>query len=142
MGGHRQPHAAAAGAQVQHPGPLPRRLGQQNGPLGQHLGVRAGDEHVPGDVQGQAVELPLPDDVGHRFPGQTPPGQLLHPVLHRLGGVEGQVPEELLPGLVGGKAHQLPGLQLGHLHPVGAQPLPGVQVQVVVGGRHRITPQM
>ena len=82
LGGDGQPHAAASGAQVQHPGPLPRRPGQEDRALGQHFRVGPGDDDLPGDVQGQAVKLPFPDDVGHRLTGQTAPGQLLHPALH------------------------------------------------------------
>mgnify|MGYP002508278554 CR=1 FL=1 len=44
----------------------PRLPGLEDAPLGQQLGVHPGDEHVPGDVQGQAVKFPLPNDVGHR----------------------------------------------------------------------------
>ena len=98
-----------------------------------------GIEHVPGNIQGQAVELPLPDDVGHRLPRQAAAHQVVHPTLQFAGDVQGHVPVQLLPALVGGVAHQLPGLQLGLLHSGLFQPGAGIQKQIVVGGGHRFT---
>ena len=118
---------AAPGAQVQNPGSLPRFPCLEDAPLRQQLGVHPGDEHLPGDIQGQAVELPLPDDVGHRLPRQTALDQLLHPPLHLSRGIEHHIPVELLPCLVRREADNLPGLQLGGLHPRPLQAGPGVQ---------------
>ena len=136
---HRQTHAAAPGAQIQHPRPLSGGPGQQDGPLGQHLGIHPGDQHVGGDVQAQAIELPLPDEVGHRLPGQPPLQQLRQLLLHRVGGIKGHIPVKLLPALAGRTADQLPRLQLGALHAGLSQPLAGIQVEVVVRGRHTET---
>lgn len=139
VGSHRQTHAAAPGAQIQHPRPLSGGPGQQDGPLGQHLGVHPGDQHVGGDIQAQAIELPLPDEVGHRLPGQPPLQQLRQLLLHRVGGIKGHIPVKLLPALAGRTADQLPRLQLGALHAGLSQPLAGIQVEVVVRGRHTET---
>ena len=130
--GHGQPHAAAAGAQVQHPaGPQVRYIGQ--GLSGQDLGVGPGDEHGLADVEGEAVKLPLPDEVGHRLPVQMPPGQLPDRPLRLRRHVEGRVPVKFLPGLAAAEAYQLPGLQSGggavRLEEAPAQ----LQVEVVVG---------
>ena len=128
MDRHGQPHAAAAGAQVQHPASLACRSGTEDGPFGQHLCVTSGDEHVAGDIQREAIELPLPHDIGYRLPRQAALDQLLHPPLQLRRNIEGHVPVQLFPALVRGIAQQFPGLQLGGVDACLSQPRPGVQV--------------
>ena len=70
------------------------------------------------DVQGQAVKLPLADEIGHRLPGQTPAAPASRTRSSTSGGgIQRAVPAQLLPALAGGEAHQLPGLQRGGLDP-------------------------
>ena len=94
VGRHRQADAAASGAQVQHTA-LPQGLYIGDGLLRQHLRVRSGDQHLRRDVQGQAVKLPLPDEVGHRLPLQVARHQLPGPPLQLRRGVQRPVPIEL-----------------------------------------------
>ena len=89
IGSHCQAHTAASGAQIQYSGPVPRRPRQEDGPFRQHLRIGARNQHLPGNIQWKAVKLPLSDDVGHWLSGQAAACQLLHPVLHLLGGVKG-----------------------------------------------------
>jgi len=135
LGRHRQPDAAAAGAQVQHPA-FPQGLDIANGLLRQHLRVRPGNQHVPGDVQREPIELPLTDKVCHRLALQMPPHQVPDPVLQLRGGVQSPIPGQLLPALVSAEANQLPGLQRGLLDPCPPQLLADIQIQIVVCRRH------
>ena len=139
LGGDGQAHAAAARAEVQHPA-LPQLLYVGDGLFGQHLGVRPGDEDVLGDVQGEAVELPLADEVGHRLPGHAPLHQPPDLRLPLRGGIQAAVPGQLLPVLAGAEAHQLPGLQGGGLHAALPELAADLQIQVVIGNGHAVTP--
>ena len=114
-------------AEGHHPA-VPKRLYVGDGLLGQHLGVRPGDQHVLGDVQGEAVELPLADEIGHRLPGHAPLHQPPDLGLPLRRGVQAAVPDQLLPALAGAEADQLPGLQGGGLHPALPQLPPDVQI--------------
>ena len=109
---HGKTDAAGAGAQIQHAGALrlPQALDDGGG---QHLRVRAGNEHPLRDVQRQAVELPLADQIRHRLAGQMALHQCAGLPFHRVGNIEPAVPAQLLPALAGGAAHQLPRLQCG-----------------------------
>ena len=135
LAGDGQAQAAGTGAQVQDPGGL--LLPQPaDGGLGQGLRVGPGDQHAFADVQGQAVKLPLADEISHRLPGQTPAGQRPGRLLHLRGRVQRAVPQQ--PGLIlsGGEAHQLPGLQGGGLDPRLPQGPPDIQGQIVVCNSH------
>ena len=121
---------------------LPQVLHVGDGLSGQDLGVGPGDEDVPGDVQGEAVELPLADEVGHRLPGQAALHQPPDLLLPLGGGVEAAVPGELLPALAGAETDQLPGLQGGGLDAGGPELLADVQVEIVVCDCHRKSPRL
>ena len=133
--GDGQTDAAGAGAQIQHPalrqGPQPRCH-----VVHQRLRVRTGDQHAFGDVQRQPVELPLPDEVGHRLPRQMAAHQIPRPLLDGRGDIQLPIPHQLAAGLAGGEAHQLTGLQRGGLDACPAESLPDIHIQIVVSSRH------
>ena len=112
LGRNCQTDAAAAGAQVQHPA-VPQGLDIGYCLVHQHLCVRPGDQHVLGDVQGQAVKLPLTDEIGHRLSRQVPGRQLPDPLFQFRRSVQPPVPGQLLPALVDPETGQFPGFQGG-----------------------------
>ena len=133
--GDGQTDAAGAGAQIQHPalrqGPQPRYH-----VVHQRLRVRTGDQHAFGDVQRQPVELPLPDEVGHRLPCQMAAHQILRPLLDGRRDIQLPILHQLTAGLAGGEAHQLTGLQRSGLDACPAESLPDIHIQIVVSSRH------
>ena len=127
LAGNGQPHAAAAGAQVQHATFLHRaQIG--NGLLRQHLGIRAGNQHAFGYIQRQAVKLPLADQIRHRLAVQMALHQLAHLFLHHLRHIQPAVPRQLFAGLAGGIAHQFTGLQCGALQAGIVKNLPDIHI--------------
>ena len=66
--------ADAAGPAAQIEQAAARTAAQEgNAALDQRFGVRPGDEGVGGHLEGQAVKVPLPDDVGQRHAAQAAP---------------------------------------------------------------------
>ena len=133
--GQGQTDTARACTQVQHPG-LGHGLQVRQRPIHQYLGVRPRDQHALRDIQRQAVELPLADQVRHRLAGQMALRQAAHLLFHRLRHVQPAIPAQRLPGLPGGAAYQLPGLQRGIGQSCPQELLPHVQIQVVICDRH------
>ena len=138
LAGHRQAHAAGPGTKVQHTASRIRPQKGQ-GAVHQSLRVCAGNEHLTVDVQGQAVKLPLADEIGHRLPGQVPLHQAADLLLHHRGYIELSVPQELLAGLAGSKAHQLPGLQGGGSYSGQPELLANIHIQIVICNGHNTT---
>ena len=110
--GHGKTDAAGTGAQIQYTGRL-NALQALDGGGGQHLRVRAGDQHPLRDVQRQAVKLPPADEIGHRLALQMALHQRSGLLLHGVGDVETAGAAQFLPALTGGAAHQFTGLQRG-----------------------------
>ncbi len=140
-GVHRQGQAdaAAAGAQIQHPGVgLFPQIAQ--GRFRHHLGVAAGDQHVGVHRQLQAEELPGPHDVGGGLPLQAAAQMIRRPLLEVPAGVEPQIPQELRRGLVRGGGQQDSGLLGAVRRTGGPQGPPGLQIHVVVGLHQRSAP--
>ncbi len=123
----RQTQASASRAEVQCPA-LPQCPEVVNGQFRQKLGIRPWNQHIRGNIQRQAVELPLANDIGHRFPFQMPLQKGLHPVLHLWGRVKIAVPHQFLTALSRGAADQLPGLQRCPVHSKLPQAPPQSQV--------------
>ena len=132
---HRQTHAAASGAQIQHTG-LIQGLYEADGLLRQHLGIGAGDQHALVDVQIHAAEAPLADEIGQGLPRQVAAHQGAGTLLHVLWDVQAAVTQQLLPGLSGGEGHQLPRLQRGGVDAGAVQLLPDIHIQIVICCRH------
>ena len=131
----RQTDAAAAGAQVQHPAVAQGlHIGQRL--IHQHLRIRPGNQHLLGDIQRQAVKLPLTDEIRHRLSRQMTGRQLPHPAFQLRRGVQPPVPGQLLPGLVDPEAGQLPGLQGGVDDAALLQFPANIQKQVIICDRH------
>ena len=130
---HGAGDAAAAAAEIQDPGVhLP--AGQHLlGGVYQQLRVHPGDEHVRGHGHGQTVKLPRAGDVGHRLPGEAAAGQLLGLLLHPGGGVQGDIPQQLLHAFARSSGYQQPGFQIVALHAVSAQGVSGGKIDVVIG---------
>ena len=132
---HRQSHAAASGAQVQHTG-LRQSFDEIDGLLRQNLGIGAGDQDVFIDIQIHAAEAPLADQVRQRLARQMAAHQGGSPLLHLLRHVQPSVSQQLLPGLAGGEGHQLPGLQRGGVDAGAVQLLSDIHIQIVICCRH------
>ena len=138
LGGRQLPgdgagDAAAAAAQVQDTGVHLIAGEDLLHRVHQHLRIHPGDEHIGGDGQGQAVKLPGAGDIGNRLSLEPAGGIVQHPVLHLGGGIEIDVPQQLLHGLAGGAGHQHPGFQTVGLHAVLAQEISCGQIDVVIG---------
>ena len=107
---------------------FPCRFGQLNGTGGDDLCVRTGDEDGRSHRQGQAIKIPLADDIGHRLTGQAALDICFQLFLHRTGGVQAAVFEKFLLALACGAADELPCFQLRRLHARFPQALTDVQI--------------
>ena len=124
---NRQPYAAAAGTQIQHPGAgiilqIVDRL------LGQHLGVTAGNQHMLVNNQRQAEKLPFAHKIGHRFALQPALQQRAHTRFNLRGSVQPVVPVKFLFIFVRSAADNFPRFQRGAVHSVSFQRAARIQI--------------
>ena len=140
--GYGEADTARAAAQVEHAPVAPAPLEEGYRLPGQHLRVRARDEHLGAHLHRQAAELPHAGYVGHRLAGEAAGEHLPDAALDLVGAVEREVAQQLRRRLAGGGGDNQPRLHVRRLNPGGAQRVAHGNIQFAVSARHENPPGM